>query len=202
MHTPPNVRIEHISGAAVLDRVAEVARLHVGVFQEFPYLYDRSAEYEERLLSIYFANCQAPLMLIVYDGDIAVGSSTGRSLSNRMITDGVQDLFNAHGYDPSQIFYLADSVLLPEYRGIGLGVKFFELREQFARDMGYSIAGFCAVQRPEDHPLRPKNYQPLDEFWQRRGYQPESRLQVEFSWKDIGDLQASAKTMQYWLKAL
>jgi len=62
-------------------------------------------------------------------------------------------------------------VLLPEYRGRGLGHAFFQHREAHARALGgYAQSAFCAVVRPQDHPLRAARYVPLDAFWGKRGY--------------------------------
>ena len=53
----------------------------------------------------------------------------------------------------TEIFYCAESVLLPEYRGRGLGHRFFDLREAHARALGRSHCAFCSVVRPADHPV-------------------------------------------------
>jgi GNAT superfamily N-acetyltransferase len=44
--------------------------------------------------------------------------------------------------DLSRIFYFGESVLLSQYRGQGVGVRFFEEREKAARDHGYSQTAF------------------------------------------------------------
>jgi GNAT superfamily N-acetyltransferase len=91
---------------------------------------------------------------------------------------------------------------LPEYRGQGIGVRFFEQREAAARAHGYAQACFCAVVRPDDHPARPKNYAPLDGFWKMRGYEKRPDLTAQFSWRDIGERSESDKPMVFWMKTL
>jgi hypothetical protein len=61
---------------------------------------------------------------------------------------------------------------------------------------------FCAVVRPPTHPLRPEAYQPLDPFWMKRGYTKVEGMTTEFSWKDVDRPDETAKTMQFWMKAL
>ena len=108
----------------------------------------------------------------------------------------------AGGYDLADICYFGESILLPEYRGQGVGREFFLRREAHARQIGAKIATFCAVDRPEDHPLRPPGYLPLDAFWHRRGYEPVEGLTKRFAWKDIDRPAETCKTMQFWMRAL
>ena len=100
------------------------------------------------------------------------------------------------------LFYCAESVLQPEYRGRGLGHEFFRHRERFAREHGFTHACFCAVVRPEDHPARPEDYRPLDGFWQKRGYRRQEGVTTRFAWQDRGDTEETEKTMQFWLRDL
>src|SRR5690606_21744902 len=96
--------------------------------------------------------------------------------------------FLAVGIDPQQVFYFGESVLSSSYRGRGLGVRFFEEREAYARRLGrFDWCAFCAVERPKDHPLRPAGYAPLDEFWGRRGYAQRADLRTMLAWQDIGE---------------
>jgi GNAT superfamily N-acetyltransferase len=72
--------------------------------------------------------------------------------------------FARAGLDPKDFFYLAESVLLPEFRGQGAGRAFFEMREAAARAQGFGRAVFASVVRPAGHPARPDDYVPLDAF--------------------------------------
>jgi GNAT superfamily N-acetyltransferase len=68
----------------------------------------------------------------------------------------------------TRLFYFGESVLLPEYRGHGIGHAFFDPRER-PPARGASAACFAAVMRAPDHPARPAGYRPLDAFW-HKGY--------------------------------
>jgi GNAT superfamily N-acetyltransferase len=101
------------------------------------------------------------------------------------------------------VFYFGESVLLRPYRGRGVGVVFFAEREAWARSLGrFSIACFCAVDRPADHPRRPPDYVPLDAFWRRRGFERIAGMETQFEWKDLDEATASPKRMLYWSKSL
>ena len=64
------------------------------------------------------------VFVLALDGDQVVGASTGMPMAEE--TKEVKTPFLAHGWDAGQIFYFGESVLLPAYRGRGVGVRFFE----------------------------------------------------------------------------
>jgi GNAT superfamily N-acetyltransferase len=101
-----------------------------------------------------------------------------------------------------QVFYCAESVLLPAYRGQGIGHAFFDRREAFARDAGFAYSVFCGVIRPDDHPSKPVRYRPLDGFWRKRGYRPLDGAVAQFRWTDLGDDHETAKPLQVWMRTL
>jgi GNAT superfamily N-acetyltransferase len=110
--------------------------------------------------------------------------------------------FRAAGLDPAAWYYFGESVLERGFRGRGVGVAFFAAREARARALGRRFAAFCAVVRPDDHPARPAGHVPLDAFWTRRGYARRPGLVASFAWKDVGDAAETAKTMEFWTRAL
>ena len=101
------------------------------------------------------------------------------------------------------VFYFGESVLEKEYRGRGIGVRFFEEREAHTRRTGdFNWSAFCAVERPADHPRRPSDYTPLDTFWENRGYTKRPDMKTTLSWQDLDEPAESEKPMVFWLKAL
>lgn len=183
------------SVAPVLD---DLARLRIAVFRDWPYLYDGDLDYERDYLKAY----QSPGSVVVaaYDGARMIGASTGAPME-----DHAGDFASAFANRPErldEIFYCAESVLLPDYRGHGLGHAFFDGREGQARKLGRRYTAFCSVQRPKDHPLRPADYRPLDDFWRKRGYEPLSGVVAEFDWKDLDAPVSTKKPLQFWMKTL
>jgi GNAT superfamily N-acetyltransferase len=110
--------------------------------------------------------------------------------------------FEQRGIDTASLFYFGESVLLPCYRGKGIGHAFFDHREAHARACGATATHFAAVIRPDDHPDKPADYVPLDAFWRKRGYAPLPGLVTELAWKEHGEEHESLKPMQYWLHNL
>lgn len=176
-----------------------LARLRIRVFRDWPYLYDGDLDYEERYLST-FAKSPGAVVVLARDGSEIVGAATGAPLGEH--DPAFASPLVAAGYDPRDIFYCAESVLLPEYRGLGAGHAFFDQREAAARAQGCKYSSFCAVIRPPDHPARPSEYRPLDSFWKKRGYTPIADAIVHYAWRDLGGSSETEKPMQVWIKSL
>lgn len=191
------LRVESLTGDAARAVFDDLAALRITVFREYPYLYAGSPEYERQYLAPYAASAGG-VIVAAFDGARVVGAATALPLIDD--TDNVAAPFRAAGIDPARVFYLGESVLLPEYRGRGLGHAFFDGREARARQLGYAITAFCAVQRPPDHPRRPADYRPHDAFWRKRGYVPRPDMIATFSWQDIDAPAETEKPMLMWLR--
>ncbi|MDH5325563.1 MAG: GNAT family N-acetyltransferase [Gammaproteobacteria bacterium] len=190
--------VKVFSGSDVQRHLPEVARLRITVFREFPYLYDGDMEYEQKYLSTYTESPDS-VIAIAFDEDKVIGASTAVPLQHE--PQEVQQPFLDHQIDPVQVFYLGESVLLQEYRGQGIGVRFFEQREAHARRLGeFQWYAFCAVQRSSSHPRCPQNYEPLDRFWNHRGYHKHPELHTTFTWQDLDEDTQTPKPMTFWLK--
>lgn len=195
------IRIEQRTPATGLrDHIDAIARLRIAVFREWPYLYDGDLDYERGYLSRY-AESAGAVCVGAYDGDVMVGASTAMPLADEH--EPIKAPILAAGIDPGSVYYLAESVLLPPYRGRGIYRSFFDGREGHARALGrYRMTVFCGVARPPDHPLRPQNDRPLDKIWRHFGYSPRDDLVCRFSWKDIDEAEASEKSLRFWMKQL
>ncbi|MEM0923579.1 MAG: GNAT family N-acetyltransferase [Pseudomonadota bacterium] len=194
-----SLTVEPIPAETLATHLPDLARLRIAVFRDFPYLYDGDMEYEETYLARYAA---APNALVVgaWHGLRLVGAATAAPMEDHAAE--FAQPFAAKGYDLTEILYCGESVLLPEYRGLGIGHVFFDAREAHGRHLNRRYSAFCGVIRPEEHPDRPPNYRPLDPFWRKRGYEQVAGLIAHFPWRDIGAGEESAKPMQFWLRAL
>ncbi len=191
--------LKTLTGSELEPWLEHIAALRIRVFRDFPYLYDGSMAYEIRYLRTY-VDCASAVCVLALDGDRVIGASTGLALDDE--TEAFQRPFLEASMDTSEIFYCAESVLLPDYRGGGVYREFFSRREAHARALGKSISAFCAVQRPDDHPLKPASYQPLEPVWRHFGYRPRPDLTTTFSWTDVGEAEQTDKPMQFYLKSL
>lgn len=177
---------------------AALAALRITVFREYPYLYDGSEAYEREYLQRYF-DCPECVFVLAWDGDRLAGASTGLPMRHEVAD--FRRPFEAVGLDPGGVFYFGESMLLPDYRGRGVGHRFFDEREAWVRGLGgFRFTAFCAVVRPAGHPLRPADYRPHDDFWAKRGYRQCPELATSFEWKDLDEATESPKRMVFWIR--
>ncbi|WP_408097161.1 GNAT family N-acetyltransferase [Peredibacter sp. HCB2-198] len=189
-----------LSGEEARAFVNELAALRLKVFWDFPYLYEGTLEYEKNYLETYF-KARHSFIFLVQDGDKIVGATTGIWAQEE--EENFRRPFLDAGFDPSKVFYFGESVLLNEYRGKGIGKKFFQEREAYARSLPFiEKLSFCAVERAVDHPLRPKDYEPLDTFWHQQGFQKVPGLITQYEWQDRNETEPTTKKMQFWMKSL
>lgn len=173
------------------------AQLRIRVFRDFPYLYRGSLDYERDYLA-QFASAEGAVLVLALDEDQVVGCATAMAM--RAAQPAFRQPFEQAEWPIESILYFGESVLMPDYRGLGVGHCFFDEREHEAARQGASLTTFCAVQRPVDHPLRPTTYRSLEPFWHRRGYRQRPELTTQFAWNDLGEPHKTAKTMVFWTR--
>jgi len=192
-------RIALATGAEIASYADALAGLRIAVFREYPYLYEGSLDYERQYLASY-ASSPDGLVVLVIDGDRVVGASTAMPLTQH--SDAVVPPLARAGIAPETVYYFGESVLEPAYRGRGFGAAFFVERERRARELGYRVAAFCAVDRPADHPRRPPGYVAPGALWRRHGFVRRPDIVGEFAWQDLGESTETTKPMVFWLKEL
>lgn len=193
------LKVETLTGPALLPHLKDLARLRIAVFREYPYLYEGDPAYEASYLARYTRDGGA--VVLVRDGAEVVGAATCLPLAAE--ADTIRAPFHDHGLDCERFFYFGESVLLPEYRGRGIGHAFFDAREAHAASWaGTTHACFCAVVRPEGDPRRPEGYRPLEGFWRRRGYVPYPGLTCHMAWREIGGEAECRHDLSFWIRSL
>jgi GNAT superfamily N-acetyltransferase len=188
-----------LTGGDLRDALPQLAQLRIAVFAEWPYLYDGDDANERRYLAAY-ETARAGLLIASFDGDTIIGAATGMALTDHDDTGSLT--LPVNGPRKDQMFYCAESVLLPAYRGQGLGHLYFDERERFAVQNGFTHSGFLSVMRPDTHPLRPNTPRTHSAFWSGRGYVPVDGATAEMTWTDINTSDPSSKTLQFWMRSL
>jgi GNAT superfamily N-acetyltransferase len=193
------IRIRTLTGPAIAEAHAAFQQLHVSVFYDWPYLYEGDPRAEPYIA--YYTRYPRAAVFLATAGDQPVGAATCLPLGDE--TPNVQAPFIERGWDPGRFFYFGEGIILEAWRGKGLGVRFFELRESHARSVSIAdYAVFCSVRRPAEHPLRPAQPHTNDAFWRRRGYVPLEGVACTMHWRDRNDAEASAHTLDFWIKSL
>jgi GNAT superfamily N-acetyltransferase len=189
-------RIECYHGAAVTPHLPAVAALRIAVFRDWPYCYEGSADYETRYLATY-ARSPRSLFVLAFAGDDVIGASTAVPLADEVAA--FQRPFLERGIEPAHVFYFGESVLLPAWRGLGLGHAFFDAREARARELGFPLTAFCAVERDADDPRRPSGHRDNDTFWRKRGYRRQDDMFCELEWQETGAGAPQMHRLRFWL---
>lgn len=193
------IECEGITGQQAEPYLENLAELRCQIFREFPYLYDGDVEAEHKYLNNYTDNPNV-FLVIAKDGERVVGVST--CMAMQTADEAFQKPFLESGIPIGKICYLGESVLLPEFRGMGVGHRFFDSREKWARERNFEVTAFCAVVREADHPEKPSDYHPHDAFWSKRGYVKRPDLVAELEWCEIGDNpDEKSHQLVFWLKS-
>ncbi len=186
-------------GPEISPWLEDVARLRIGVFSAWPYLYEGSFEYERQYLAAYARSGDSLFVLAFDDGEV-VGASTGLPLADE--TTEFQKPFAEQGMSVESVFYFGESVLLSEYRGRGIGHAFFDNREAHARALGrFQWTAFCSVDRDASDVRRPDVYRPNDAFWSKRGYLRRSGMTMYMPWEEAGCGEV-VHPLTFWLREL
>lgn len=195
----PDIAIRPLTGGELLAAIDDLARLRIAVFAAWPYLYAGDLAYESAYLREFTAARDSLLVAALAEGRI-IGAATASPMAAQKAE--FRAPFEQRGIATDHLFYFGESVLLPEWRGRGIGHAFFDYREAQARACGARSATFAAVIRPTDHPARPAAYRPLDPFWRGRGYAPIPGFVTDLAWRDHGEPDETPKPMQYWMREL
>ncbi|HET6433901.1 GNAT family N-acetyltransferase [Dyella sp.] len=195
-----SVRVITCVGAAVTPHLDDLARLRIAVFRDWPYLYAGDLDYERRYLAAY-AQSSRSVFVLALDGDTVVGASSGLPLADD--GEAFQAPFRERGMAVDTVFYFGESVLLRDYRGQGIGHRFFDEREAHARRLGgFACTAFCAVEREADDPRRPPGHRSNDAFWTGRGYRRQDDLCCTLSWTELDDTTECEHRLRFWLRPL
>ena len=191
------LRIEQHRGQDIQALIEPLATLRCAVFREWPYLYAGDRDYERRYLGRYADNPDA-LLIAVFDGDDLIGASTAQPAETEI--PEVRAAIADAGYTLTQVLYFGESILLPDHRGCGLGHRFFDAREAHAAALDRPVTGFCAVERPPNHPLRPDQPRDLHPFWSARGYLHRPDIGCTLNWQDIDQPGETEHPLSFWFR--
>lgn len=192
-----NLKTHCLQGKAIFPYIKDIAQLRITIFKEYPYLYEGNYEYEMNYLQSYINSLESTFILIL-DGDKVIGASTAIPLKDAAIE--FQKPFLEKNIELHRVFYFGESVLKPAYRSQGIYKIFFKEREHAGRKGKYDIFAFCAVERPINHPLKPKSYKDLNLVWEHFGYKKHPEIVAYLPWKEINETEESNKPLIFWLK--
>lgn len=194
------MEIRSYTGQQVKDHIPEIARMRIEILREYPFLYEGDVEYEKRYLN-KFASMKDAITILVFDNGSLVGAATGFPFIYD--AENLQQALHSAGFDPKEFYCFGESILKREYRGQGIGSKFVELREAYAKELGvYTGLCFYTSARPDNDPKRPENYRSLSPFWRKNGFTKHPEIIGTIPYKELGEPEETPKEMVFWIKSL
>lgn len=188
-----------LTGAAIADALDDLATLRLTIFREYPYLYEGRSEDELKYLGTY-ATAPDACVILASDGSAVIGAATGMPLIQEDAQ--LRDAFAGTALSLDEVYYVGELLFRPAYRNSGLGRKLLDRLESHIRSLDRYRTLTCAtVERPADHPLRPRDYIPITRFLARTGFTRLSGVTTRFIWREIDGVKRD-HLMQFWSKEL
>ncbi|NGX45983.1 MAG: hypothetical protein K940chlam2_01164 [Chlamydiae bacterium] len=188
-----------LKGKDILPYLDQVAQLRMGIYREWPYLYEGDLATEKNYLKVY-AEAKDSLLVVATEGDQVIGIAIGLPLNESI--EQIQDVFREKQVSMENCYYFADEVLIKEYRGqIGL-----TMNQKFEQAVGElkrygEIYGFEIVREAND-PRKPEGYRSLDPLWEKLGYGVIPGWEAHVEWLDVGDAEKTSHLMRFRKKSM
>ncbi len=177
-----------------------LAQLRITIFKEFPYLYEGDFKYEQDYLQ-KFIDTPDSLICIAFEGEKPIGALTALPLKHE--EPSIRQTFEKQGLSIEKTYYFSEILLLPEYRLLGLGYMMYRMAENSVLQKNkYKQLSFAAIEREENHPQKPENYTSPYSFFERIGYTQNRELVCQITWKEIGETEATPKSLFFWTKEI
>ena len=187
--------IRELNGHEIIAHLDQLADLRLGIFREYPYLYDGNRDGERRYLGSYAGK---GLVLLALDTEQVAGAITGMSLADE--TPALVAPFHAAGLAPQEYFYIGELLLYAPYRKHGTGSLLLTRLEQLVEERT-SCRHYCfaTVVRPANHPEKPVDFVSIERFSHRHGYRLLPGVSARIAWQEI-DGQTTTKRLDFWQK--
>lgn len=127
----------------------ELATLRLAIFRTWPYLYEGDLDYERGYLHPYQQSDDALVIAALHD-DRLIGFSTAIPLEEQSAEFTAP--FAGRPEPLDSVLYGGELMLLPFYRGRGLGDRFFDLREKKGRKPGACAYRLLFDRAPRESP--------------------------------------------------
>ncbi|SNB45473.1 GNAT family N-acetyltransferase [Geobacter sp. DSM 9736] len=188
-----------LTGAAIADALDDLATLRLEIFQEYPYLYRGLREDELTYLGTY-AEAPDACVILAYDGSTVIGAATGMPLIHEDAK--LRGAFAGTALPLNEVYYVGELLFRPAYRNCGFGRKLLAQLENHIRSLcSYHMITCATVERPEDHPSRPRDYVPITRFLAHTGFARVPGATVHFTWLETDGAKRD-HTMSFWSKEL
>lgn len=164
-----NPKFEVLNGLSASAHYNEMWDLCNKVYSEYPYLY--TAEGKDDVYKYYldsFELSQDSTVVLAFDEGTGklIGMATGIRM-NDYAAEHYKKPFSEKNYDLDSVYYVADLLLLPEYRGKGYEQKMYlELENKARCNPQFKKICYATIEEAErTKNLKPDEYCPHAPFW-------------------------------------
>jgi len=188
-----------LTGDVIAHVLDDLATLRLDIFREYPYLYEGRREDELNYLGTY-AKTPDACVILAYDGSAVIGAATGMPLIQE--APQMRAAFAGTTLPLDEVYYVGELLFRLDYRNYGLGQKLLDRLESQIRSLDrYRMLTCATVERPADHPLRPRDSIPITRFLARTGFVRLSGVTTSFMWLETDGVKRD-HPMQFWIKNL
>jgi len=190
-----SLALQTISGQEIARHIEALGQFRIDIFRDYPYLYEGEMQYERDYLARY-SQCNQSLLLLAEDSAGVAAACTAIPLLTE--TEDFRAPFTKA--EQEEFFYIGEVMVRSDYRHQGMGSQMLAKMINLIEQQGFRKICLYTVDRGQNHPTKPADYFPPDRLWQKFNFTTNGQ-QVHFSWKDIGDAQASRKPMNVWVRS-
>lgn len=198
------IRIETYRGQEINSHIKEITDVALVVYRDYPYLYEGTVEEYLPILALN-GKSSCGLGCLVYDNDKVIGAALGMP-ADEIRSHYLEPLLKVSSREKLKAsFYFAEMLLLKEYRNSDLGQQIYNAMEKLVKAEGiFNRIYFCNIVEADQHPLKPKDYLPFDEFWQmeKLGFEKCESLTFNAYWQNINETEDSPHQQVYWTKSI
>lgn len=193
------LHVDTFTAQAIAQHTDSIVQLSNEIFKGHPYLYDgNDADYTKHLKS--YATSKNAVVSIAFDGTKVIGVATGIPLSEAW--GKYQEPFKNKGEDISKIYYLGELLLLPEYRGQGIGQQMVKEVEKYAKEKGFATITAQAIDEKSLKTPAPSDYYSMTNPLQKLGFKERPEINSVGHWTNVNETKESPHQMVYWTKSL
>lgn len=196
------LNIEVHVGKHFLSYVDFLSQLRIDTFKEYPYLYEGNLEIESKHIRDFISDEKSMVVVAKVSNEIA-GICTGTPLSNNSeIISKLKKASQKKALELDGYYYCAELIVLPKFRGIGLTRKLLEIQDKKIAEWGFKSTCLLTIVRDTHHPLKPIEYKPTDEIWEKMGFH-KTDLMISQDWPTIQadrSVKNAENILQFWEK--
>jgi len=189
------VHIEAYTGNEIVAHTQEIVNLITHTYINYPY-YNQIDEAAYTECMHYFAQSKTVVICVAYINETPVGIASGIAMREMPYFYKTPFYTNEQTFDT--LYNIGEFGVVPDLKGLGIEKKLSKNLESYAKENNYT--GVCRFEMDANEDG--SGYPPKTEFWENRGYVKNEAMDLDLTWKNIGDDQESSHRAVYMFKKL